>query len=903
MSKLKWLKLPAILLSLFGCISDNNISKAPGDYHFLSDNLVDSENYEIIKLINGPIDGVLYVPEINMILVQAGSYFWKINDKGYVIDTLERTGGMFSSGLILKEDFFIDWVYTGNKSKQPYSNIIDASAMTKEQLKTYFDDTEIIEFERKYRDGIEVARAYLKKKDSITVLDISKYFDLIDTQCDRTGYVEGNFHKLYWDDTCLEWYEKKYKDKIIFLENTLEYSHNWEDKNQSFFMQKFSKKTYHFEEGFFGWAFGNIMGRTLWAELPGKRPGTYWSGMGYFQLRHNSENLYFKSLITNEDDQINFENISILNFPEKNESYTSFINLEYRAYNELDVEQKLNKYYEKDVGLFAIRRKVNLKSDKGRDYKFDTEGTNLTLDLENTTLENKFTNALSDTIFLQDFINISKEIAANSPFVKDYAFQFANYTTKLLIKNITDGNFVEAKKVLLNYIKNLLPYSGSDNKTSDVASNGLVLGILSKDESLNKIIFNKLLGSDFKIDSIENEILLFNLASYYALHSKKELLLQATVQALKKGKSSTQFLTDVDFKFYWNDEDFINVLNNSIVRKSDNTEPLKSKFELDIKLSGGQEIRFDTRYWNPGILNENIPIYELLYPENVTLSLIGMKGNTGTALVSQVGINNVSDFLFSLLESTRISVDSEKIIPTINESFSFGITRLSEKKVILFNAKHITDHSTGIYDHSFVIDHESFTKEVQKFISIYNNLQKKLKEHIDHYLYDPLYTQELDGLSIALLNKRLRSLQEEQNFDISIKNVSDKTISLIDNINISTDPGIILNISIQNNPAEDSGLIELKPNESIILQTEEEISFINNIHLNVSMVNTFPMMTNMLQKNRLDAMADNRFSHTWTGHIDSDIAVFTLADTWQNDVGTKDKFDIWIAKFKPDFID
>ena len=62
-------------------------------------------------------------------------------------------------------------------------------------------------------------------------------------------------------------------------------------------------------------------------------------------------------------------------------------------------------------------------------------------------------------------------------------------------------------------------------------------------------------------------------------------------------------------------------------------------------------------------------------------------------------------------------------------------------------------------------------------------------------------------------------------------------------------------------------------------------------------------LPNMLQKNRLDTLAGDNFSHTWKGRINTETAVFTLADTWQKDVGTKDEFDVWIAKFQPDFID
>ena len=175
-------------------------------------------------------------------------------------------------------------------------------------------------------------------------------------------------------------------------------------------------------------------------------------------------------------------------------------------------------------------------------------------------LKTAFDNALNDKKSIQSFIRISSEIARNSPYAKRLKFQFANYSTKLLLNRLTAKDYDSAEKIINNYIDNILPFAGYHRKSEDVASNALFLSAANNNEKIAQKVMNKLLGPDFDINSTNNEILLFNLAGYYATRKQKEMMLQSIERALTQGKKADQFLSDSDFKYYLEDKDFIALL-------------------------------------------------------------------------------------------------------------------------------------------------------------------------------------------------------------------------------------------------------------------------------------------------------------------------------------------------------
>lgn len=183
-----------------------------------------------------------------------------------------------------------------------------------------------------------------------------------------------------------------------------------------------------------------------------------------------------------------------------------------------------------------------------------------TFESEQIMLKNAFNMALYDENFLRIFMKFSQDIAENSPNTKKHAFQFADHTTKLLLSRLRKNEYKSAENIVYHYVNKLVPYTGLDEKSLDVASNALVVSILTRNDNISDLVFNKLLGPDFDITAQNNEILLFNLACYYAVHKQKKPLLIAVKQALKRGKDPHQFMTDTDFKDYWQDVDFLNAL-------------------------------------------------------------------------------------------------------------------------------------------------------------------------------------------------------------------------------------------------------------------------------------------------------------------------------------------------------
>jgi hypothetical protein len=160
------------------------------------------------------------------------------------------------------------------------------------------------------------------------------------------------------------------------------------------------------------------------------------------------------------------------------------------------------------------------------------------------------------------FINQSLQVIEGSKTPVDYAFLLANYTTKLLINSLQRGNFAAAKGVVVHFAEKLLPLAGESRKQDDVASNALVLAILSKDKEVESLVFTKLLPPDLIAEEVSNEVLAFNLACYYAINSNKERLLPIVKRSLILGKSPDQYKSDTDFQAFWEDEDFLAVLES-----------------------------------------------------------------------------------------------------------------------------------------------------------------------------------------------------------------------------------------------------------------------------------------------------------------------------------------------------
>ncbi len=175
-------------------------------------------------------------------------------------------------------------------------------------------------------------------------------------------------------------------------------------------------------------------------------------------------------------------------------------------------------------------------------------------------IQSEYQKALQDPDRIHGYLYDTRQQLELLTDASDYAYEIANFTTKLLLNRLHAKDYSLAEDVFNHYVDHFLPRVGLHAKTSDVASLGLSLSILAQKENVAKKVFDKIFGPDFDIAAMENNVLLFNLAAYYALHQDKPNLLLATKQSLVKGHGPEPFLSDPDFKGFINDPDFLAIV-------------------------------------------------------------------------------------------------------------------------------------------------------------------------------------------------------------------------------------------------------------------------------------------------------------------------------------------------------
>jgi hypothetical protein len=219
------------------------------------------------------------------------------------------------------------------------------------------------------------------------------------------------------------------------------------------------------------------------------------------------------------------------------------------------IEKAAYKYNKTDKAVADLYAEKALKQKKLLYYNM--------LKKERAQLETIFKQVIAGSDSVENYMNEALFLTKSSQHKTDQAYYFANYTTKLLIKLINQKKYTLASNVFHHYVKYIYPVVGHHDKTYDVASNALVLGIISKNEKITELVFERLLTKNFDVTQIEDEMLLYNLSCYYALKKDKPALLASTKQALKQGKLPESFLRDNDFKFYREDKDFINIIKST----------------------------------------------------------------------------------------------------------------------------------------------------------------------------------------------------------------------------------------------------------------------------------------------------------------------------------------------------
>lgn len=162
---------------------------------------------------------------------------------------------------------------------------------------------------------------------------------------------------------------------------------------------------------------------------------------------------------------------------------------------------------------------------------------------------------------LSRFIIQSEEMATQFGKRHELPSYLANYSVKLMVSTIKQERFDRAQLVLNSYMNIIVPYVGLSEKSTDVASIGIIVAMKLQSDSMFENINSQILGNDFNIDELTNETLVFNLACYYALKQDLEQLILCVKHALTLGKTADEFLQDGDFDGYKTNEVFLSALN------------------------------------------------------------------------------------------------------------------------------------------------------------------------------------------------------------------------------------------------------------------------------------------------------------------------------------------------------
>ena len=341
---------------MFATLSKRFLAKTFHSYKRLCEAPLRSDHYELCKLIDGPIKGVLLNQDNKTFIAHGDKCLYKIDQYGQLLDTLSIKGDLYSSGLCLAQEGYCDWMLSGDKSFKSYAPLEDARNMSDSTLFALLDQAQWLEFGDFRHEGNWIEVCYLYVNGTMRVLDISAEDERIDSHLDTPGSIYGAFHAMGWYQTALKGYTKLTSDSFKVVESS--YYGNWGQRHKILKVQAFERDVYRFEEGFLGWLFGNLLGRTLLASLPGSPPESYWFGDGYFNLVHQGENLPFKAYVSKESGEVDFNNF--VAYPLLDPTFPDIVlfSIKERLKSAIKHEDKFKRYYEQDIGLYIVRRRA-----------------------------------------------------------------------------------------------------------------------------------------------------------------------------------------------------------------------------------------------------------------------------------------------------------------------------------------------------------------------------------------------------------------------------------------------------------------------------------------------------------------------------------------------------------------
>ncbi len=309
----------------------------------------------------------------------------------------------------------------------------------------------------------------------------------------------------------------------------LSYGYDWRNKGNIVRLDDFSKREAHSD---------------ITVYLP--QIPTYYEGTGYFSFKHRNETLKFRLTTEKAIFRISkyWAYIQVFSPPVSEGSELAMLRI-------LD---PMN--YDNNNGLYLVRNKL----DQIQTDVIEPENEFIRYDQFIESIRENYEKALLDRNRVKAFLeSLSKKVINNS-LVREFKYEMADYTTKLLVSRLKVSDYVLAEEIFNSYVENVIPYAGLSRKSLDVASNAMVLAVDQNREDIFQRIQDRILGRDFDMTTVNHSYLLFNLAGYYAIEHDKRNLLLATKYALLSGKKVEEFKEDPDFKDYLSDSDFLTVL-------------------------------------------------------------------------------------------------------------------------------------------------------------------------------------------------------------------------------------------------------------------------------------------------------------------------------------------------------
>ncbi len=171
------------------------VGKKYADYPYLYENVTVSPKYEIKKLKMDFYElDYIYVDStkaISVVGTRAGDRMltnWRIDKMGHVLDAIEGYNFVSPVGIFFKDDHYMDWPITGDKTQHPYQKIINYDDLSEKEFLNYIQQAELISFEERFsnsEDGEEWGWCYLKVDKNWLVIrseqlkkDIEFHFDM-----------------------------------------------------------------------------------------------------------------------------------------------------------------------------------------------------------------------------------------------------------------------------------------------------------------------------------------------------------------------------------------------------------------------------------------------------------------------------------------------------------------------------------------------------------------------------------------------------------------------------------------------------------------------------------------------------------------------------------------------------